>query len=146
VEELNDWLKVGAKAEVEWEGEWWEVQVRKIIITQKGRVGKVEVEYVGSEEEEAEWIEITYTKVLGWVSTRMRELEPEPEPVPEPAAQRTDAGGGRMSSVGGSGLKADRRGVSAGAVLETSAEKKARVQARLTSSRTSTTIVMDMDD
>lgn len=132
VEVLCDWLKVGGGVEVEWGGEWWEGTVRKIVVTSKGRSGKVEVSYVGGEEDEAEWIEISYTKVLGWVSTRVRELEPEPQPDEPKAAE--GAGGGR--------LKAGKEAASAAAA----AERKARDQARLESSRSGPAIIMDMDD
>ena len=133
VEELCDWLKVGCKVEVEWDGEWWEAIVRKIIVTAKGKTGKVEIDYVGGEEQEAEWIEISYTKLLGWVSTRVRELEPEPEPA--------DAGPERLTvSVGGvtiGGGDVDKK---------SAADQKARDQMALASARSGPAIIMDMDD
>lgn len=147
--ELGEWLKVGCKVEVEWEGEWWECVIKQIIVTTMGKSGKVEIDYVGGEEQEAEWIEVSYTKLLGWVSCRMRELEPEP--IPEPAHQPADDGSKEKGS--GVRLKVERGGVSigAGGVLgESAAERKAalhaRDQARLESSRSGPAIIMDMDD
>lgn len=133
VEVLCDWLKVGSGVEVEWGGEWWEGTVRKIVVTSKGKSGKVEISYVGGEEDEAEWIEISYTKLLGWVSTRVRELEPEPEPEPLPAKVSEGTGGSRLKA-----------GKEAGGT--SAAERKARDQMRLESSRAGPAIIMDMDD
>ena len=132
VEVLCDWLKVGGVVEVEWGGEWWEATVRKIAVTAKGKSGKVEITYVGGEDDEVEWIEISYTKLLGWVSTRLRELEPEPEPVP--AAKPAEAAGGGRLKVG--------KDIGS----EAAAERKARDKARLESSRSGPAIIMDMDD
>ena len=143
-EELGEWLKVDNKVEVEWEGEWWECVVKKIIVTKQGKAGKVEIDYVGGDEQEAEWIDVTYTKLLGWVSTRMRELEPEP--VPEPAQTCTDTGG---KEGGGSWLKGAGLGLGSGGMMDTAssaAEAKARDQARLAACRSGPAIIMDMDD
>jgi hypothetical protein len=145
VTELCEWLKVGGKVEVEWGSEWWEGMVRKILVTSKGKAGKVEVEYVGGEDE-AEWIEISHTKVLGWVSARMRELEPEPE---VEVASNAESGKERLKIARG-GVSIGSDGLIDDGVVETTAERKAReqalTQARLESSRSAPAIIMDMDD
>jgi len=141
VEELGEWLKVGGKVEVEWGEEWWEAVVKKIEVTAQGKSGRVQVDYVGGDDQEAEWVDISYTKVLGWVSMRMRELEPEQPPEEKPPALAPGAAGT------GRGSKDKNMG---GKTLESEAarkEQKARDQARLESFRSSgPAIIMDMDD